>query len=469
MVFTTSAAVHLIGQYIIHAHDRNGLSRAMKAVIWPSMFAALTTIIGLLSLDLSDIGPITDFGNAAAVGTIVSLIVGLGLTPAVLVAVNYRSPVGGIPGQCIMERMGMTVLNRPMRVLMPLVLLTVVCAAGLFYMKTLIDPLEFLPGNDPVLRDTLHVKQHLTSPTSIEAVIDFAGTDSSFVSRLKAIQKFESQVTANPNVCHALSLADFFPGSTDQQDLSVSSLLASAGSSASGALLADGCRLWRVSMRLRDDSPAKLRATLNELQSQDYEAKVMFTGLGPLLEFSQGNIFQGFWRSFSSALVVMTIVMMFALRSPVWGVMAMLPNLQPIALIFGLLGWLNYPVDIGIMMTASIALGLTVDGTFHFLCIYQHSLRETACRYRAVRYALLHTGMPMMSSGLISGIGLLALSFSPFRPAMRFGVLMFLLMTAATISGLVLFPAFLALGTKRRRRHRPAAVEQLPVEVSMAA
>jgi predicted RND superfamily exporter protein len=120
-------------------------------------------------------------------------------------------------------------------------------------------------------------------------------------------------------------------------------------------------------------------------------------------------------------------------------------------------------------MTASIALGLTVDGTFHFLCIYQHSLRETACRYRAVRYALLHTGMPMMSSGLISGIGLLALSFSPFRPAMRFGVLMFLLMTAATISGLVLFPAFLALGTKRRRRHRPAAVEQLPVEVSMAA
>jgi predicted RND superfamily exporter protein len=462
MVFTTSAAVHLIGQYIIHSHQKNGLSLAMRAVLWPSLFAMITTLIGLLSLDLSDIGPITDFGNAAAVGTVVSFLVGIGLTPAILTVVRYQSPESGIPGQRLMETAAMVVLNRPVAVLLPLLLVTVVGSSGLYFLQTLIDPLEFLPGGDRVLRDTLHVKSHLTSPTSIEAVIDFAGKDSSFVGRLKAVQKFESVVSQNQNVRHVLSLADFFPADLQNNELSVSSLMSAAGSSASGALLADGCRLWRVSMRLNDDSPSALRKTLDELKELNQEHTVIYTGLGPLLEYSQGNIFLGFWRSFSSALVIMTVVMMVALRSPVFGIAAMVPNLQPIALIFGCLGWLSYPVDIGVMMTASIALGLTVDGTFHFLCIYQEGLRRTMCRYRAVRYALLHTGMPMLSSGLISGIGLLALACSPFRPAMRFGILMFLLMTAATISGLVIFPACLSLGAKRRRIAAKCVVTTLP-------
>jgi predicted RND superfamily exporter protein len=459
MVFTTSASVHLIGQYIVHAHERDSLGKAMKSVLWPSLFAALTTLIGLLSLDLSDIGPITDFGNAAAVGTMVSFIVGLGITPAVLTVVRFSAPLG-VPGQGVMERMAMYILNYPKRVLVPLVLASLAGAAGLYDLRTLIDPLDFLPSSDPVLRDTLHVRKHLTSTTSIEAVIDFGGTKSSFVTRLRKVHDFEQSLMKHPNVCHTLSLADFFPDEIDQQDMSVSTLLSSSGSGAAGALLADGCRLWRVSIRLLNDRPAVLRQTLDELQGIEFSNKVTFTGLGPVLEQAQGSIFQGFWRSFSSALVIMTVVMMFALKSPLAGITAMMPNIQPIALVFGILGWISYPVDIGIMMTASIALGLTVDGTFHFLCVYHSSLRDTACRYRAVRHALLHTGMPMMSSGLISGIGLLALALSPFRPAMRFGVLMFLLMTAATISGLVIFPACLALGTKRRRlRERKTAAD----------
>lgn len=129
MVFTTGAAIHFIGQYITHAHERNGIGRAMKAVIWPSLFAALTTVIGLLSLAISDIGPIPHFGKAAAAGTIVSFIVGLGLTPAVLLAVKYRVPQSR-PGQAIIERMGMIVLNHPMRVLIPMLLLTAFSAVG---------------------------------------------------------------------------------------------------------------------------------------------------------------------------------------------------------------------------------------------------------------------------------------------------------------------------------------------------
>ncbi len=450
MVFTTAASIHFIGQYTCHAVHADGLSRAMKAVLRPSLFAALTTMIGLLSLAWSDVGPIPAFGRGAAVGTVVSFLVGIGLTPCVLTVLKYRPPVAG-SGKSRLERFGMLLLNHPLRFLAPLLMITVACSFGLRNLRSLIDPLEFLPGNDPVLQDTLQVKQSLTSPTSIEAVIDFGGTDSSFVSRLKAVQKIEDSLMAHPNVCHTLSLADFFPARLDETELSVNKLMSSSGSSASSGLIADGSRLWRISIRLHEDSPKELRATLQSLMARQIDHKITFTGLGPLLEKAQGDIFEGFWKSFTSAFLLISVVMILALRSLTAGIIAMVPNLTPILLVFGLLGWCDYPIDIGIMMTASIALGLAVDGTFHFLFSYQDCLRATKCRYRAVRRALMHTGMPIICSAIISGTGLLALGLSPFRPTMRFGVLMFCLLLTALIGDLILLPAFLALGTRRKR------------------
>ena len=143
--------------------------------------------------------------------------------------------------------------------------------------------------------------------------------------------------------------------------------------------------------------------------------------------------------------------MIFALRSVSAGLIAMIPNLTPILLVFGALGWADYPIDIGIMITASIALGLAVDGTFHFLFSYRYSHAENGCRYRAVRKALLQTGLPIISSAVICGCGLLALGLSPFRPTMRFGILMFTLLNAALAGDLLLLPAFLACFAKRKR------------------
>jgi predicted RND superfamily exporter protein len=68
--------------------------------------------------------------------------------------------------------------------------------------------------------------------------------------------------------------------------------------------------------------------------------------------------------------------------------------------------------------------------------------------------------MPIISSAVISGTGLLALGLSPFRPTMRFGVLMFCLLMAALVGDLILLPAFLAIGSRRKRLSRQAAVSE---------
>ena len=460
MVFTTAAAIHFIGHYRHEYPHREAVGRSLSGVIRPSSFAALTTIIGLACLAVSDVGPIPAFGVVAAVGTFFSFIVGVFLTPAVLVALKYTPSTASLTKEQSLQKLAMSIVNSPWRVMVPGRVATAVCAIGLQNLRSLIDPLEFLPEDDRVVQDTRLVAQTLTSPTSIEAVVDFGQADTSFVHRLREIREIESIVTGVPNVCHALSLADFFPDEISENTLSLSSLASSSGSTVVGGLMADGSRLWRISLRLEDDSPASLKQTVSALKSRCANMPVSFTGIGPLLENAQGQIFDGFWKSFASAFVLITVVMVFALRSLTAGLVAMIPNLTPILLVFGTLGWCDYPIDIGIMMTASIALGLAVDGTFHFLFSYRDARTLQGCRYRAVRKALLQTGMPIISSAVISGTGLLALGLSPFRPTMRFGVLMFCLLMAALVGDLILLPAFLAIGSRRKRLSPPTAVSE---------
>lgn len=467
MVFTTASAIHFIGHYRHTYAMSHAVSRAMKSVLWPSIFAAATTVIGLLSLSVSDVGPIPEFGRAAAIGTLISFGVGIGLTPAVLTVLRYRpQPMSG--AQLWLERAAMSVLNRPVRYLVPLLSIAGIGALGVLQLESLIDPLEFLPGDDPVLQDTRIVQERLTSPTSVEAVVDFAGTETSFLDRLRYVRNLEQSMMAHPNVCHTLSLSDFFPEDLDGRDLSVSRLVAQSGSSSSRSLIADGTRLWRISVRMQDDSPTAVKTTTRDLARVADLDHVSFTGLGPLLEEAQTGIFAGFWKSLLSAFLLISLVMVLALRSLKAGLVAMIPNMTPILLVFGLLGWIRFPIDIGIMMTASIALGLAVDGTFHLLFSYQSALRATRCRYRSIRRAVMKTGMPIISSAVISGTGLLALGLSPFRPTMRFGVLMFCLLTTALIGDLVILPALLALGS-RRVRHRTVAARRPGRPHSIAA
>ncbi|MCA9050029.1 MAG: MMPL family transporter, partial [Planctomycetaceae bacterium] len=452
MVFTTSAAIHCIGHYRHHIGQPDAVGKAIRGVLPPGLFAAVTTVIGLVSLAASDFGPIPMFGIGGAIGTTISFLVGIFVTPAILLVMNYKPGEDHSANKLLCD-WAMYVVNRPARILVPGTILTLLCAVGLGNLRSLIDPLEFLPANDKVTIDAVAVSRELTSTTAVEAVVDFGNSESSFVDRLRRVRDLEHVIAGHPNVRHTLSVSDFFPDELSEQSLSLSRLASASGSrTGTASMLADGSRLWRISIRLFNDSPTSVRQTVTDLTSVCASHPVHFTGLGPLLEYAQGQIFTGFWSSFAWAFVLITAVMMIALRSVSTGLIAMIPNLTPIVLVFGMLGWLDQPVDIGIMMTASIALGLAVDGTFHFLFSYRECRNDTGCRYRAVRCALLRTGGPIISSSVVCGIGLLALALSPFRPTMRFGLLMFLLMTAALAGDLLLLPAFLALGARRRER-----------------
>ncbi len=454
LVFTLSTAVHFLHYYRHCQQHRDPVGEALRKAIRPCFWAMLTTVIGLMSLMISDIAPVRQFGWAASIGAVVSLLAALLFTPALVQlwpqALRRESRVPQWAA-----RLGHGILHYRRRIAFLTFGLVVVTAVGLPSLHSKINPVEFLPTGSSIVADLIRVEEELTPAESIEAVVDFGIRDLPFLEKLNMVREIEREMGRQAGVRHTVSLASFFPTVMPDSALETMRILGRASAQAGqNDFVSAGERFWRISARVSGTPDEKYQIYRN-LQQLSQRYPVSFTGLAPLLVHAQRIIFNGFWESFATAFLIITGVMMISLRSVKLALVAMVPNVTPISIVFGLLGWWGMPVDIGMMMTASIALGIAVDGTFHFVMAYRQGLRQHRHAVRATRRALFLTGAPIFQAALIAGIGMLALACSQFTPTVRFGVLMATLLLVAVLGDLVLLPTLLALAPCRRRG-RPA-------------
>ncbi|MBS0206841.1 MAG: MMPL family transporter [Planctomycetes bacterium] len=458
MIFTLSIAVHVVSYYssAVKHGDPDPLGTAVRVSLNPCLLSTLTTLLGLVSLNVSTILPVSQFGYAAAAGSLVALLVGLGITPALLTVMPCETQ-NVVSFRFDFRRWGAGVAQYRNSILLATAVLIAVTGLGLTKLKPDLNPAEFLPRNSRVRSDLLRVENGLTNVDSIEAVVDFHGQKLAFLDQLQQVRKIEGLIAAHPDVNHTLSLASFFPTELPDTALGTARMLGLAQSySSEDGLIANRQRLWKISARIGHDSGRSSIDILADLQQAVKGYPVRFTGLTPLLKNAQFEIFDGFWQSFTAACLTITIVMILSLRSVVTGLIAMIPNIIPIWLVFGGIGFLGTPVDIGMMMTGSISLGISVDCTFHFLVQYQQAYRRGKSSVEACQDALGHSGEPMLDSTLISALGMLALCMSSFTPTSRFGMLMAAQMGASLLGELVILPALLCLRPGRRPQTIPA-------------
>lgn len=448
MIFTLSISIHLLSYYTsaLEEGQPDPLGSAIIQSWRPCMLSTATTLIGLISLNVSTIVPVQQFGLAAACGSMVALVAGLGLTPAIL-AIWPNCLVKVQQHGSAFHRWGEIVLRHNRKILAGAVVCMLVLSLGLIRLESRIDPVEFLPKNNQVARDLKRVENELTMVDSIEIVIDFQGKeDLPFLQKMEQVRELERRLRTHECVKHTMSLASFFPADVEGGALQVMSLLKKAQARAGDQdFLSQGDRLWRISARVNmrsenGPSPAQMLQDFEQLLAG---SKFTLTGVAPMLDSAQNEIFTGFWQSFTSAFCIISLVMIVSLRSLKTGMIAMVPNLIPIWLVFGIVGFLGLNVDIGMMMTGSIALGISVDCTFHFLVRFKERRQAGDSVENATLAALEHTGQPVIDSAIVGSVGMMALTLSNFAPTAQFGLLMAAQMVASLLGELVLLPALL--------------------------
>ncbi|TWT32809.1 Toluene efflux pump membrane transporter TtgH [Blastopirellula retiformator] len=174
------------------------------------------------------------------------------------------------------------------------------------------------------------------------------------------------------------------------------------------------------------------------------ELTIVYTGVVPVVYKAARTLLSSLVESTLWAFGLIALVMAWVLKSARAGIVSMLPNVFPVVLIFGFMGMTGIEVDIGTMMTASVAMGIAVDDTIHFLTWFRWGLDKGLSRPDSIREAYRRCAVAMMQTTIIGGVGLSVFAVSSFTPTQRFGYLMVSLLAAALLGDLVFLPALLA-------------------------
>jgi predicted RND superfamily exporter protein len=204
---------------------------------------------------------------------------------------------------------------------------------------------------------------------------------------------------------------------------------------------------WRLTANVASAAGQRLGAIVNELpQPTESKMKVTYTGVVPLILSAQHEIFAGLGRSLLAASAVLFVILTIAFRSPGMALLLLLLNISPVLIVFGLLGWLGHAINIATLTTATVALGVALDDTLHFVAYFrEESIRQPNVSSRHIASITAeHCFRPMMQTTFVASLGLGTLALSSFVPIAEFGVLLSTLLMVALLGDLILLPALLS-------------------------
>jgi uncharacterized protein len=521
MVLALSGAIH-VANYWKHAvweDPENAVSRATRMARQPCLMAACTTALGLVSLAGSQLKPVREFGMYAAIGSLISVVMVLYGLPALL----QMAPLRRVRPDEINSRwwlgFGHTIATRWKPLAVVCLVVAVCCIAGLQHFQVETKVIKYFPSDSQLVKDYEEIEDTLAGISPVEVVVRFneqAQQDLRFLERLEIVRQVEEELRAHPEVSGTVSLADFqpvrlAPGSNaptrekiffnrrsneaekrikNADESGAEEFLAMSEPNRRAASLASAGRLdqktgkqrdelWRISAQAAVLSDADYTQLTNELAERvrgvteahagmDY----VVTGTVPLFLRTQKAVLESLIWSFVLAFCLIAGVMICILRDPIAGALSMIPNLLPVLSVFGLVSWFGQRIDIGTMVTASVALGIAVDGTLHLLTWFRDGLCRGYSRQQSLIAALSHCGPAMWQTSAAVGLGLLVLLPADLLLISRFGWLMSALILGALIGDLVLLPCLLVgpLGRliEYRIRKRQEKKAQEPEEIPVA-
>ncbi|MFI4848504.1 MAG: RND family transporter [Gimesia chilikensis] len=486
-VLTISAGVHLVNYYYdelctTQAKTKTEAEEAVRrsfAQGWlPCLLAAITTAIGLGSLMVSQISPIALFGLIASIGLLVTLGVLLLILPGAMqlwppqriLKANQTEHPAHMPRTLTrLSRFlnGFThwLQRYSLPVFLTSVMLMAVSAYGLVYTRSSVDIPSLFPPGSQVLKDYRFNEDRMGPLIPVEVVIQFdKDCKKTFLQRLRIIDDIEKTIKNIDGYTGTMSAATFGPNPVEHNGfesifrkvVTNKKLKENREAILESVYLSDedGEESWRISARVPALAQVDYGAALNKLKStlqpelekyreQDVHLTAYYTGIMPLIHTVQQLIMQDLTWSFMTAFGLVALVIVIVQRNLWTGLLSMLPNVFPIVVVFGIMGWMDIPLDIGSIMTASVALGIAIDDTLHFLSWFRREKQLDRSCEEAVHAALKHCGRAMIHTTMICGLGLLVFGFSSFIPTQRFAWMMLTLLTTALIGDLLFLPAML--------------------------
>lgn len=481
------AAVHILT--IVVQQLRKGFNKR-EAIVYAVghsglavFLTSLTTAGGLLSFATAEVAPIAELGIFAATGVMISFVYTIVLIPALLSLTPFKARQKELEAKTgpskldnILADIGSFAVRKKWLVLTASFLIFLLALGGISKVRLSHNPLAWLPSTAEVTQGTLLTDKEMNGSVNMEVVVD-TGKENGLhepvlMRQMDAFDTFAEAYTDGPRfVGKASGLSDIlkeinralnenrdeYYSIPDNRQLIAQELLLfeNSGSDDLEDFVDSGFQKARISLK---------NPWLDTMEYLDFieffttkaktyfkDANVIITGVLAIFARVMVATIHSMVDSYFIAAMVISLLMILLIGRLKLGLVSMIPNLFPIVVAIGIIGWFNLPLDLFTMMVGSIAIGLAVDDTIHFMHNFSRYFHQSGDVEQAVRLTLSSTGRAMLTTTLVLAAGFFIYMFAMMKNLYNFGMITAIAIILALLSDFFVAPALMGVFAKKSK------------------
>ena len=469
LVMTLSVTIHLVVRYREIAKnnpdtDNGELTRqTLEQMIRPCIYTTLTTIAAFISLTLSNIRPVIDFGLMMSIGVTIALVLSF-IAFAVVMTLLPKPKIANQADQFIaVQKLAVITEKFSKGILITLALTVVISFIGLSKLTVENSFLNYFKKSTEIYQGLNLIDQELGGTIPLEIVFDdIANAYWADPGLREEIHEVHQYLDSIDSVGKVLSIDTFM------QVLKASN----EGKAPNGFLLVLGknnmpefAKSQVLTPHISDETNqirvvARIKETTKELNRKELIEKINkqlvdkfnfnpdnfhFTGTFTLYNNLLQSLFNSQIKTIASVFVIIFIMFLFIFRSASIALIAVLPNTLPSLIILGMMGLANIPLDLMTITIAAIAIGIGIDNAIHYITRFQAEFIKDNDYLASMYRAHSSIGLAVFYTAITVSIGFLVLTLSSFIPSIYFGIFMAIAMLSAVVVNLTLLPKLLII------------------------
>ena len=466
-------------EYRIHGNKIKALSRMIRKIGNATFMTNATTASGFATFILTESTILKEFGVSAAFNIMVVFLLSLLLIPILysFAAHPKERHYRHLEKKWIRNTVNWMVrmVSKKRRIVYIVTAITIILSAiGISMMYTTGNLSDDFAKQDPVLIDLRFFEKHFKGFVPLDIVIDTRKKEGALkLSNLKKLDKLEQKLQGFDELSRPLSILslvkfskqafynghpDFYtlPNSQDKNSILKYARKFEGDANMLSTLMDSTRQRVRISMQVADLSTKEmrnlqdsLRATAQSIFNPD-KYGIQITGSSVLFLKSTTYLIKSLFTSLFLAIVVISLFMAWMFRSPKMVLVSLIPNLIPLLFTAALMGYMGIPIKPSTILVFSIAFGISVDDTIHYLAKYRQELGARKWSIGpSVIAALKETGVSMIYTSIVLFFGFSIFTASEFGGTVALGLLVSITLLVAMLANLILLPSLL-LSLERR-------------------
>jgi predicted RND superfamily exporter protein len=465
-------AVHIYSVWLTHKQEGDdneyAVLKSMQKNFLPIFLTSLTTAIGFATLTISEVIPILTLGIATASGAVLAFIISIVWMPAILLLLKKPIKAHLVEATKAKEPLGYGkfIVANSKKIVIITIAIFILLSLGLFQVKVDSNTIRYFDKEVEIRQSTEFMMKNLTGPMAYEIVVDSGVKDGIKNPKfMKTVEKFYQEFQSTyPEVRHLASLIDtvkrfnkIVDGKDEipnSQNLIAQYLLLYSLSLPQGMEIND--KMDINEQKLRVTGQVDIVDTSKDLEMMAYieewwaktEYSATIQGQTAMFAYMQKDVTDTLIYSLSLAIFLVTLIMFFIFRriSILW--VFILPNILPVILVVGLMGWIGISIDIGVAIAGAIIIGVAVDDTIHFLVKYFDARKRGLHMEETFDEVLRYAGKAILFTTIILSVSFSLFAFSNFSPNQNFGIVTAFALLVALVIDLLLLPALLSLADR---------------------